>query len=278
LPGRALPRDIIRVSSIPRRHGLPDRAALDPPAPSPPPAGSQPRAPEAEAGKGADSPEASPEATAKGRAAAGQDAPAPAVKSQGPGSQSLLLDLAGRAELPRLIFIHASGRSPRDCAPLLPHLAQDWHVCGIRHYQGDPPDLTQLARGLAAEPACAEEPFHLLGVGAGGLLAFDLARALRAAGREVPFLLIAGAAPPHERPRNWIESLTRGFRAESSSPLHGPCGIILTKDLPRDAERRWLELAPDALCLSLDCRYQDLLGEAAGLLAEAISSFTSVGE
>lgn len=267
------------MPSIPRRLGRPDWGTLEPARVSQPAAKTEEKAPPPASGPPHPTGEALPishipkEEVSAGPSKAPE--PSPSAQSTAPAPQSLLLELAGHPDLPRLIFVHASGRSPQDCAPLLPFLSKDWQVCGIRRYQGDPPDSAHLARGLVNDPLTAGEPFHLLGVGAGGLLAFELARALRAAGRSVPYLVVAGAIPPPERPRNLLESLTRGMRAESGSPLRGPCGIILTKDLPKDAESRWLQLAPDALCLSLDCRYSELLGEAAEALASAISSFAA---
>jgi hypothetical protein len=273
--------EIHKVEEIPLRGGCPDFTALarltcstetppppiTPPPPTPAGLESQPAPkPEVPAVTAAAPPvpEGASEEPEPLRAASG----IPRVQPK----PSFLLPMDGPAEAPLLVFVHASGRSPADCSILIPHLVPQWRVAGIRHLQGIPPDPAALALGLADE----RSELHLFGVGEGGLLAFDVVKHLRGMGREVPFLVVAGAAPPlPPRAAGFLHRLSAGLRPGGTAALRGSCGIVLTSDLPQGAEQRWLQAAPDALTRIVPCRSAGLLGEGAAHLARAIAWFSS---
>ena len=233
------------VAAIPLIHGHPDFSALvAPPIPVPPP----PEPPKP-------APEAAP-----------PPAPAPIAR--------FLQKLGGEEESPCLIVIPPTGGSLTDYAQVVPLLAPDWRVAGIVRpksaSESSSPDKLALQIAEALEP---DEPIHLLGVGSAAIDAFEITRVLRASGREVPFLVVAGAAPPpSNKLAGWLRSLPAGLggRSFGKPPLHGPCGVLLTTDLPANSEVGWLDVAPDAVCLKLDCRSGDLLNREADHLAEAL--------
>lgn len=275
-PERKLPQRLVPLAVIPRQRGSPDwdhlRGTLAPgprkdrqaPAPPPSPASHDAHTPQGQ--QAAPAPSSDPPSVPS----------PPAAETQNP--TSVLIELAGKAELPRLIFVHASGRSPQDCAPLLPYLSPHWHIFGLRRYRGSPPDHSEIAAALDTDLLCEGEAFHIFGIGAGGVLALEVACALRERGRDVPFLVIAGAVPSSARARTWLESLGLGPRTPAAPRWQGPCGVLLTSDLPKDAESRWLDTAPDAYILRLSCRTQDLLGAAAHELARAMARLAGMEE
>lgn len=243
------PDTFLPIDAVPLSHGYPDLSALAIPTPSAvPPPTPTPAAPQ---------PSKEPKPSA------------PTVSAT-----RFLQKLGGEEESPCLIVIPPPGGSLADYAQLVPLLAPDWLVVGAvaSNTASDPSTAEKFACQIA-EALEPDEPIHLLGVRSAAGEAFEIARNLRASGREVPFLVVAGAAPPPgTKIGGWLRSLKAGLGGLSlgRAPMPGPCGVILTSDLPDSAESGWIQAAPDAICLKLDCSSADLLTRGAEHLAEAL--------
>ncbi len=164
--------------------------------------------------------------------------------------------------------------------------------------QGDWAIYATTARGVARADAChssveaeaaalieslcnldPQGAYHLFGHGYGAVLAFEMARQLRRAGREVSYLVLAG--PAHPPAAGWMRSLSRLIApfTESrqdpvadahrralgeylASPLAGPAGILLGMDQSRDVRVGWSQLLPDAPIETMDFPASEMLGES----------------
>jgi nonribosomal peptide synthetase DhbF len=138
---------------------------------------------------------------------------------QGPSVAELARVIADRAaplDWRSLVPIHLGGREApifmiqwleRDLAR---HLAKDRPVWGLsvglaRKFGGAGPDLPDTVEETAAHyieemrSVRPEGPYLLLGHSAGGVVAFEMARQLVAAGQEVSFLGLLDASFPHPR-------------------------------------------------------------------------------
>jgi len=130
-------------------------------------------------------------------------------------------------------------------------------------------------------------PFHLCGYGYGAILALEMARQLRIAGRQVPYLALVGSRPPEAETRpDWRKTLTRVFSLGSAKPaaapipstpaaaahrtalenyrgkiLSGPAGIILGADMGRDVEAAWLDCVPEGIVETISCPTAQMLSE-----------------
>lgn len=129
-------------------------------------------------------------------------------------------------------------------------------------------------------------PFHLFGFGYGAILAMEMARQLRVAGRQVPYLALAGSRPPKTTSRpGWRGALSRVFSLGSSKgadpaptspaaqahlaalanyqakPLIGPAGIILGTDMGGDVEASWMDCIPEAIVEKISCPTAEMLAE-----------------
>lgn len=109
---------------------------------------------------------------------------------------------AGAAGRPVLHLLHDEDGSLAPFAPLVAALGPEQPVCGI-----EPPLATDgrvpfsSAERLALRYVAdlqrrqARSPFHLLGVGAGGVLAFEVARLLRIEGESVALMGVVDCGP-----------------------------------------------------------------------------------
>lgn len=232
-----------------------------------------------------------------------QKSPRPAAKAADPTSltieprpkPALLTNLGGPLESPLLVLLHDIDGTTTNYAKLLPYLIQDWFVLGSIPPLGKPRNVMEDASRIvsALKDNWPNTPIHLLGIGYGGLPAFEIATRLRQSGEDVPFVVTAGTPPPHPEKSGWLGWLKRGLSAVHSmgsdpnslealaasyqtKPLDGPFGIILTRDLPGNSEQRWLELAPDASFEILNCSSEDLLSSRCEDFANALRSLAGL--
>jgi pimeloyl-ACP methyl ester carboxylesterase len=201
--------------------------------------------------------------------------------------------LGGNPDSPALLLLHGMDGSTATFASLLPLLTPDWEIFGTFAPAREP-------RNFYSEVDCIESlllehwkdiPIHLLGIGYGGLLAFELTSRLRASGIDVPCLLIAGTPAPGPARGGWLGKLKRGLAsvqgqhpegatlpemAESLRPkiIAGRAGIILTSDMPDDSELRWLGLVPDATFENARGSLQELLTTRTAEFLRAIKALS----
>jgi non-ribosomal peptide synthetase component F len=198
------------------------------------------------------------------------------------------------ADAPTVFLIHDLDGDPARYRALGGLLAKEWTVFATRARGVHQPHAchTSVESEAAAliEAICLRDPagpYHLVGYGYGGVLAFEIARQLRVARRNVPFLVLAGAPPPElEQARTgWLQSLTRAFRKPSrealdhpadtpvesahrqallayrARPLEGPGGLILAGDQDEVTEEAWLNCLPEVFVERMSCPWRDMLGE-----------------
>lgn len=229
------------------------------------------------------------EEAASASASASQESPTPetaASDTHYPGDEAAsaskpppapLVSLGGEPISPALFIMHDLEGSTAFAAKLLSRLTADWQVFGTT--------LGESRRDTPRDP-CAEaariatairqfqpgQPTHLLGLGYGGLVAFEVAARLRAASADVPFLVIAGTPPPSLATQSWFATMSRSLsnvlRGASSldalaatlvtAPLEGPCVVFLTSDLPAHAGQRWQKIAPDSVTETLACLSEEI--------------------
>lgn len=192
-----------------------------------------------------------------------------------------------------LFLIHDLDGSPKPYQALAELLKSDWTIYSTN------------ARGLEDASAChltieteaaalveaiclldPEGPFHLVGHGFGAILAMEMARQLRIAGRQVPYLVLTGTEPP--QPPNedgtWKRTFSRFFaRPAAEAPplsknpvvaahqtalknfqaktLPGPAGIILGSDRTREAESAWSQCVPEASIETMNAPTAQMLTE-----------------
>jgi non-ribosomal peptide synthetase component F len=251
-----VPSLLVRVPEIPLRHGRVDTGALRVPTETPSPA---PPAPQ-------DSPQPDGDTSATGAA---ETHPAPKVAPQ--AAVPAVQMLGGALDAPLLVVLDTP--SPGGFAALIASLGSGWRLAttGFPITGGDPETEGERVGQVLADMAGGED-IHLLGLRGGALVAIEAARFLRAMGREVPYLVIAGAAPPREKQSGWLGALARGLgrTAGPLQPLEGPCGILLTKDMPANAEDDWIAIAPDAVVERITCSSHELTGGGARQLAHAM--------
>jgi len=249
----------VRVPSIPLAGGFCDYSALEVPKPA-----ARPERPKPAAG-------AAPDAKIPRT-----DVPSPAAEqaplSADPGvPAAAFVELAGLPESPALYLLLPDGcDSARDCELLAGFLKSDWRV-----FAGTVgTDKARLAAAFRSE-----SPVHLAAIGQTAPAAIELAAALRRSGREVPYVVLAGArapsAPRSEKPRagGWLGALTGKF-ARPSAPapgasIDGPLGVVLTSDCAD--EDGWLAVAPQAATETISYYSTELLGAGAQAFAAALS-------
>jgi len=197
-------------------------------------------------------------------------------------------------DMPSLFLVHDLDGDPKRYETLAKLLAEDWTIYGT------------MARGLHQPSAChrsieseaaslveaicvldPDGPYHFFGYGFGAVLALEMARQLRIAGREVAYLALAGSRPPQVEKSSWMKSiasrLTATVRGESKptattpvatahlealqnyrvKPLTGAAGIILGSDLGKDVESSWLECTPEAFVKRITPPSSEMLKEPA---------------
>lgn len=270
-PDLEYPAFIAAVAEFPvTRSGDIDLNVLPKPQPAPPP-----------------SPTADPAAAPVPRARAIPEAP---VQEWQP------LQLLHRtADAPTLFLIHGLDGNPDKAKTLGELMSGEWTVYatsarGLRHPSACHNSIEAEAASLV-EAICLldpEGPYHLVGWDFGAILAMEMARQLRVAGRQVPYLALAGAKAPEmpEAPGGgWKKSFTKLFQSNKPAPvaaastpvaqahvkalqeyrarpLSGPAGIILGADQEKD-EAAWLQLVPEATSESMSCQSRDMLNEPA---------------
>jgi non-ribosomal peptide synthetase component F/pimeloyl-ACP methyl ester carboxylesterase len=206
-----------------------------------------------------------------------------------------LTPLNKNPDAPLLFLIHDIEGDPARYRSLAGLLSADWSIYatsarGLHQPSACHTSIESEAAALV-EAICLldpEGPYHLVGHGFGGILAFEMARQLRVAKRDVPYLAIAGAKPPEPeeaKPSGWLQSLTKAFRkpakdaAENpdatpvelahrralesyrAKPLEGPAGVILGADQNEEIEDAWLDLLPETFVERMSCNWREMLTE-----------------
>ena len=220
----------------------------------------------------------------------------PARISEAPAREwTPLSPLNKNPDAPLLFLIHDIEGDPARYRSLAGLLSPDWSIyatCarGLHQPSACHTSIESEAAALV-EAICLldpEGPYHLVGHGFGGILAFEMARQLRVAKRDVPYLAIAGARPPEQeevKPSGWLQSLTKAFRkpvkdaAENpeaspverahrralesyrAKPLEGPAGVILGADQNEEIEDAWLDLLPETFIERMSCNWREMLTE-----------------
>jgi len=199
------------------------------------------------------------------------------------------------SDAPLLFLIHDIEGDPAGYRSLAGLLAKDWTIYtttarGLHQPSACHTSIESEAAGLV-EAICLldpEGPYHLLGHGFGGLLAFEMARQLRVARRDVPYLAIAGTRPPEMeevKSSGWLQSLTKTFRKAPretagnpgagpvekahlralqnyrTKPLEGVAGLILAANQNETVEDAWLDCAPEAFIERMSCNSREMLTE-----------------
>lgn len=199
------------------------------------------------------------------------------------------------SDAPLLFLIHDIEGDPAGYRPLAALLSKDWTIYtttarGLHQPSACHTSIESEAAGLV-EAICLldpEGPYHLLGHGFGGLLAFEMARQLRVARRDVPYLAIAGTRPPEMeevKASGWLQSLTKAFKKAPretvenpdaspverahlralqnyrTKPLEGVAGLILAADQSDEIEDAWLDCVPEAFIERMSCNSREMLTE-----------------
>jgi surfactin synthase thioesterase subunit len=198
-------------------------------------------------------------------------------------------------DAPNLFLIHDIEGDPASYRSLAALLSADWSIYATTARGLHQPSAchTSIEAEAAAlvEAICLldpEGPYHLVGHGFGGVLAFEMARQMRVARREVPYLAIAGTKPPEQeevKPTGWLQSITKAFRkptkdamenpeagpverahqralqAYRAKPLEGPAGVILGADQNEEIEDAWLDLLPETFIEHMSCNWREMLTE-----------------
>ena len=216
--------------------------------------------------------------------------PSPAAKDWEP-----LVLLHKSPDAPLLFLVHDFEGEPQKYRTLAGLLKDDWTLYGTTARGLPNPSACHLTVETEAaalvESICLLDPvgpFHLFGYGFGAVLAMEMARQLRIAGRQVPYLALCGSRPPkNAAPDDWKRTLSRvfSFGAGKNSPLpspvsspvaaahltalqnyraqplSGPAGIILGTDMGREVEDAWAECAPEAFVETISCPAAQMLTE-----------------
>lgn len=286
-PDAERPDFIFTVERFPLTYGGSIAADILP-KPTPPPA---PKAPEPQVAAAVTKPaatQAQPKAKAAEPAATAtkEEAPVPEPAAASAVWEPLTL-LHKEPGTPILLLLHDLEGDPEQLRPLANALHGDWTLYASRGKVGSSAlrvedEATTIMDALhAVDPA---GPYHIFGAGYGAVLAFEVARQLRVAGKAVHYLALAGAsAPALPGSKDWMRSLGRLFggaakpavalsvsaqaRAQArdafrAQTLEGPAGIILGPDQGRDVENGWLACAPDAFVERINIPATQMLTEA----------------
>jgi len=233
-------------------------------------------------------PKATPAATPSRPGAKSSPPPLPAAKDWQP-----LILLHKTPDTPVLFLVHDLEGEPQKYLTLAGLCKADWTVYGTTARGLHNPTACHLTVETEAaalvESICLLDPagpFHLFGYGFGAVLAMEMARQLRIAGRPVPYLALAGSRPPkNTAPADWKRTLARvfSFGAEKNTPspgsspvaaahltalqnhhaqpLSGPAGIILGSDMGHEVEDAWADCAPEAFVETISCPTAQMLTE-----------------
>jgi len=199
------------------------------------------------------------------------------------------------ADAPVLFLVHDLEGETEKYRALAGLLKTDWTLYGTTARGLHNPSACHLTVETEAaalvETICLldpDGPYHLFGYGYGAVLAMEMARQFRIAGRQIPYLALAGARPPDSTaPDDWKRTLSRVFSFGSaksttppasagtpvaaahltalknyhSRPLSGPAGIVLGTDMGRDVEEAWLNSVPEAIVETISCPNAHMLSE-----------------
>ncbi|QGZ36672.1 non-ribosomal peptide synthetase [Stappia indica] len=147
------------------------------------------------------------------------------------------LRIALHADAPALFLVHPVGGTVACYAGLAAALPEHWSVHGIRAsglVAGDSPEVTSLpalaSRYIeqlrAMHPA---GPYRLAGWSMGGVLAFEMARQLQAAGERVDFLALLDSYTPQELAR--VEPSLAGDATGPGEIAEQACRAAFVRDL-----------------------------------------------
>lgn len=202
----------------------------------------------------------------------------PTTTSPSPKFWEPLVLLHETTDAPTLFLIHDLDGGPEPYRALADLLSFDWTIYGTTARGRQDPSACHLTveneAAALVEAICLHDPdgsFHLAGHGFGAILAMEMSRQLRIAGRQVHYLVLIGAEPPESEPDGtWRRTLSRFFSrpaAEDTTPsdspveaahraalkifraqpLSGSAGIILGADRSREAESAWRQYLPEAV-------------------------------
>ncbi len=285
-PDAERPDFIFTVERFPLTHGG-SISADSLPKPTPPPA------PKASEPQPATTKPSTPKAQAKAPQAATAAPAAPVAEpaAQEPVASSGVWEpltlLHKEPGTPILLLLHDLDGDPEQLRPLANALLGDWTLYASRGKTGSSglrveDEATTIMDALhGVDPV---GPYHIFGAGYGAILAFEVARQLRIAGRAVHYLALAGStAPALPGSKDWMRSLGRLFGGASKTTiplsasaqaraqardafraqtLEGPAGIILGPDQGRDVENGWQACAPDAFVERINIPSTQMLTDA----------------
>lgn len=274
LPGEP-PSRLVRVDAIPLRHGRVHTEALRIPEPPTPPK-SDPEVARPPTPVSEEKPASAATASASPVVTAPLEPQAPKAE---PDLKSDLQFLGGSQEAPLLILLADSPSLQSSLDLLISALGDEWNLATMPWRISTGAWDTEVTRVVAAiESGSGGADIHILGLGGAGLLALETARRLRTAGREVPYLVIAGCNAPFIEKPGLFGALKRSLGGKKEvKPLHGPCGVVLTRDLPPESEELWLHAATDAIVERLNCSSSDLSGQGLEALARAMKRLDNEG-
>jgi len=193
----------------------------------------------------------------------------------------------------RLVFIHSASGDPDIFRDLASVVGATRRVIAVRARGFNNPDACHPSVESAAAAyidAVLEDdpagPFVLSAFGTGTAIALEMARQLRAAGRDVPKLvLIGGIAPEPDNSGGWISSVKSAWKrladageieprkpvGETSekheatwrryrfSPLPLEVDLIVPSNFTKEAIASWHAILPDAHVESVKCAWTDML-------------------
>jgi hypothetical protein len=220
-----------------------------------------------------------------------EDAPRPRVPT---GPWKALTRLVESASGEPLVLVHPGSGSPDDYAGLVEAVGTGRPVLAFTARGLDNPDACHHAiESAAAEYIAAlfeeERPdgSQLAGFGFGAIVALEMARQLRAAGRIPPRVVLIGAMPPRSSHRapGLLASVKGMLKRFASAPRMEPwepddevflhheeawshyrfepldleATIVMPSDMPSDTATRWLELLPRAVVEPTKCAWAEML-------------------
>ena len=160
-----------------------------------------------------------------------------------PARWSSLVPLHGGGALPPLFCLHDASGDVSVYRSFAGRLGDDRPVYGLRArglgVVGEPhTSIEEMARAYLEEVRAKqpEEPYILAGYGHGGVIAYEMARQLEAAGHTVAVLAMIDGAPPPNR-RNLLGTLGYVAEALRTDPL-GALAYALGVEIPARLERR----------------------------------------
>ncbi|HSF44306.1 MAG TPA: amino acid adenylation domain-containing protein, partial [Thermoanaerobaculia bacterium] len=138
------------------------------------------------------------------------------------GAGSRLVSLRPEGTLPPLFCVHAVGGHLLDFHDLVRELGPDQPVFGLqsRGFESDEEPLTTIEEMAAAyleavRAASPRGPYRIAGYCVGGLVAYEMARQLRAAGEGVELLAVLDARADRRRRAELGDAMIEGFAAYS---------------------------------------------------------------